>query len=640
MSDQFIPKSPKNIAIRPINKGMILNLPTNGLPDGSVTKAQNFIVQNQGPKRRPGWQSQAGAATIASNDRPSVDMGVLWNTAGTQKLLLIGTKFVHEVTLASGFTVKYWTYAAGTLSVSTTTATGSGTEWNHNFIQGGDSIILDADGSGDGPEEIAISSVTNDTTIVMATTPTGTYGAGTDYVIRRALQAASPYLVDFAVAENTLWVCDGDDERHLYEYDGTNFTVKVAYSTGTVSNTGTAVTGSGTAFDGNVMIGDYIVLDADGSSNPAEAISIASVDSATGLTLSESPTTNHSGVDYQIISGVTGIRAVCSFADRLWIANVYESSVRERQRIRWTNPANYNIFPAANFLDLPYTNGEILRLIPLGSMLIAYFDDCIYYGRATGITGLPYAFSRINTGGVGLVGTKAICEYLDGHFFVGQDDIYYLGADVGLKPIGSPVVRDTIRSCDYFNLIYVVPDPRNERIAFGFPTSNTRVEKVWSYYYKSQAWSYDNTTASFLAGTHVTTSTDWRLFRGTTGGALEDMTVAGTTDPSSAAIVGVIESGDYDFGLPNLNKTVSRLSVKVDNAPSVSLAFNAFGSVNRGVSFTSLGRISLSAGEDEGYVNFKETGSLFRWKLSTSSVVAPYTISEVVLRARQRGREV
>ncbi len=46
---------PVTYPIRPLNKGMIRNLPPNGLPEGSFLRVQNYRVHEYGLKRRGGF---------------------------------------------------------------------------------------------------------------------------------------------------------------------------------------------------------------------------------------------------------------------------------------------------------------------------------------------------------------------------------------------------------------------------------------------------------------------------------------------------------------------------------------------------------------------------------------------------------
>ena len=73
-------------------------------------------------------------------------------------------------------------------------------------------------------------------------------------------------------------------------------------------------------------------------------------------------------------------RVVRYFEDRLWIANTVEVDGEHRQRVRWSEPINFSRFKYENYVDLPYTEGSIINIVPLGSLLVLYFEDAIYFG--------------------------------------------------------------------------------------------------------------------------------------------------------------------------------------------------------------------------------------------------------------------
>ena len=55
MPDNIDYTGPTNFPIRPINKGMVRNLPTNAVPDGSFLRLQNYRVEQYGLKKRGGY---------------------------------------------------------------------------------------------------------------------------------------------------------------------------------------------------------------------------------------------------------------------------------------------------------------------------------------------------------------------------------------------------------------------------------------------------------------------------------------------------------------------------------------------------------------------------------------------------------
>lgn len=594
----FIPNDPVNVAIRPLNKGMILNLPTTALPSGAGVRADNFIVHTEGLYRRPGYEAFAANDQAETLDIPLYDIATGWNSSGVQAAVVIGSKYVNDITIYGGLSPVVWSYSVGAVKISGVyvSSRSASTNWltTTNELQAGDLFQIS-----DGSHIVEISSITTSNQLVLLSAPATSYSS-VAYNIRRTFNPTTSYLVDWTAADYKIIFADGS--RFLYYYKDSAF-------------------------------GDY----------------------ASGVT------------DYKP-------KCVVFFADRIWIGNIIESGAHYRQRIRWSSATDRTSFAAADYLDLPYSAGGIRRLVPLGDMLIAYLDDAVWYGRATNYTDLPYAFNRLETGGRGLVGTKAICSWLNSHYWVSQDDVFVTNVNGTVEAIGSPVVKETIRKCDNLSYVYVVPDPQNDSICFGFPETSTEIAKIWRYEYKAKAWSYDSVQATMLANPTIDLSYSWDdmvTYLGasdtwTDGGALiatwddaragatlrrlyysydgrlRKLSDTGSSDPGGAAINAVFDSADYDFGEPGLDKTVLSLSARIERAEGTTDAIDltVYGSGNRGTTWKSLGTIALAAAKDEGIVTFRMTGSIFRFRLACSTECGPFTITEVTLRVRGRGKEV
>ena len=216
-------------------------------------------------------------------------------------------------------------------------------------------------------------------------------------------------------------------------------------------------------------------------------------------------------------AGNAYIPVCCAFfKSRLWIGNISDGTDTWRQRIRWTQAGDYDDFADGGYIDLPYTQGAIKRLVPMGKALVAYFDDAIFVGLPTNQPSLPLAFQQIETGGRGLVGMKAVVPYMDGHFIVCQDNIYFFSLTNGLQPVGNPVVKRTIEECDDERRwkIYATHDLLNKCILFGFPKDGDEFEEVWAFNYESKSWSWIDLTGDFLAHANITGTVTWGSMTG------------------------------------------------------------------------------------------------------------------------------
>lgn len=380
---------------------------------------------------------------------------------------------------------------------------------------------------------------------------------------------------------------------------------------------------------------------------------------------------------------------------RLWLGGMTLDGVRYPGRIIWGKRSSpydpaFSERSDGEFLDIIGPKTEILRIEALGSLLVCYFGDAVYFGRPTNIVGLPYDFTLLNTGGIGLVGPRALCSVNDGHFFVGQDDVYFLSAAGGLEKIGSAVVDRTIDAYSgSLEHTVVVADPKESRVLFAFRNASGNFDEVWAFNYTYSSWYRMDIAGQSLSQVSRVTSITWDDFpQGVpTDPEWEAPTAADTwEDPAwkdkawaelmpstefarlvvvsdnqmyspaegnwlcelrGAAPAMVLESGDMDFGQPDVVKTATRLTVKLESVhdltgqedESAFIRFRVETSTNRGRTWKDHGWIVIGVGQDEGKLNFLHTGSMVRFRLTCGSNVAGYKVTEVGLRVRQRGLE-
>jgi len=381
-------------------------------------------------------------------------------------------------------------------------------------------------------------------------------------------------------------------------------------------------------------------------------------------------TINGTGADGITVNDLTESDTVTAFGNRLWIGGMSEDSRDERFRIRWTTVLNQDTFPLNQYVDLPVRRFGIRRLLPLGNLLVVYFEDGVYFGRPTNIVGLPYDFTPYDTGNIGLVGPRAITSWLDAHWFVGQDDIYSFSASRALERIGTRVVRDTINNPNVvLRDTIVTPDPVNERIVFQFFDISGNVPLLWCYYYKTQSWAtepffgqsvfYGRTVGGVRWNT-ITPGSTWEdskyfvawltarpvvsqesLYRSEHGSLRIYLTDARDDVRGSThlPIRVIIESGDFDFDKPNVVKCVTQLAMKLEAAVDTTTVFQVQVANNRGEDYRSVGDLVVDPGQDEGKVDFRLTGSLFRFRLTTEGTSRPWLMNEIVLVASEVGRE-
>lgn len=533
----------RNVALRPLNKGMIRNLSPQLLPAGSFYDVQNAIVTENGPLRRPGFSlSGIQGSALATSHWPLLDAFRFYNN-GSNEVLVITSTSVLKFDFITGFA----------------TITGGSDILTTDKINNADWTIIEQDGNA---------------------------------------------VVLFADGNDTLKSYDGTG---IEEWDDTYASPKT--------------------------------------------------------------------VEWS--------------ANRLFIGSPTAS---EGNKLVWSALANPSSLTETDYLTFNEEQDGIVRIKRMGNLLIVFFPRAIYFGRPTNEFNLPYAFTPIQTGGVGLVGKKALTEYDDGIFFVGQDDVYFFSANSSLVPIGSPIVKEMIKNCSRKEAIYCATDPINDSLIVGVPGGDDNIEELWYFNYKAKAWSHAPVSCDMIATLGVYTSLRW-----TDSGTENDystnpdndpstqtMTLEGTLveswggtnnfadagfsswrsleksvsvndlfiasdgqlfysndlaniDASAGNIALLLETGDIDLNLPDVDKTFNRLSLKVDRIMDTPILFNVFTSHDRGRNWNYKGDMRIDADEDETYINFRAKGSTCRFRIVSNSSSDPYIVNEIVIRGRARG---
>lgn len=607
-------RRPRFETFRPLTKGIVSNTPTQAIPKEAFYDVYSYWPHERGLKRREAFREAFAGAQVLDVDLPPRQLVFYWDSSGDKQTLLLGRKYLYSASVSGGFTRIPWSFTPEGDDPTTGTLTDEDSVWHFkvaglNFddenVENGDVLILDPDDTGNGTEYLNIIGITTtDTTydtLMLRAFPgpqNWTDGSTPEYRIDRTFRGSGDYTVDWVTVGGDIYFADKSGRGPLV-YDGSTF---------------------------------------------EELEDDASLGATT-------------------LANMSAVTCVAHFDDRLWLGGMAEPGGDYRYRIRWSNKVNYDAFPAAQYLDLPYSHSEILRLIPLGNLLVAYFADAIFFGRVSNIVNQPVVFTRMDSGGVGLVGPRAITSWIDGHYFVGQDDIYFFSGSSALQRIGSPVLRRTIEKTNTKSAIQVTPDPDNNRIVFLFPISGTT--EMWSFNYKTGGWTRDPVSASMI----TTTGPVERLSIGDLGETYADITAVAAAYPriqEMGATVGEItfyrgsggkvyklidaadaipcgfESGDVDLDTPDMEKTFLRLGIKIDRVllSGESVRFSVHTSHDRGRTWHPLDRdLVIGPNEDEGSVDFRETGSMFRFKVHSTSAVRSYIVEEWTLKYRLRGME-
>ena len=584
----------------------------------------NYRVMRDGLRRSPGAALFGAQGDV--NDTPYVDIVVFWQTDGSQVPCLLTSRFFYTINAYSAPTATGWDYTTGTCNVSgvTVTAVGGGDseDWDAtNHCLGYDSTgatgCVSHNGRGDwirfngAGNWYEIEKISSGTALTLATSA-GTI-SGATFEIRRCFHPDNVHLLD--------WTVCPDPDADPLEYQ--------------------------------LYITDYerqpLVYDSGGDS----------------FALHTQKDEDAGALDY-----VCG--CMCYYGERLWIGNLIEDgSEYYQQRIRWSDVGDPQTFTSTSFIDLPYTSSEIMRIVPMGSLLVVYFVDCIYLGRASSDPNLPYVFFRVETGGVGLTGVRAVCEALNGNMFLGKDDVYFLSSE-GLRPLNAP--DELIEGCSQKNRVYLVIDPERNRLIVGTPISGGQMTDLWCYNFKTDAWSRDTAFGyTFLAApifqgdyswndltdSGILSDDSWNVgmvdipswsslsnphevrsvFAGDNSGYIHQfLDSSGTVN--STSVPQEIVTGDMDFNAPERDKAFTMVRMRLREIISQSIDFIVCSSDDSGESWKVLGALRILAGKREGKLNFRKIGSTMRFKFLTFTRTPEYTVVEISFRVAIRGEEV
>ena len=168
MSDtsRYVPfqiPDPKNVAIRPLNGGMVCDMAADAITPGQFLVVQNYHPTLRGLKRRPGFSYFGpNSSQVSSADWPLLDAAPLWSLTGSNSAALITARYLYALSGTSAPSQKYWTYTTGTVSVSGATATGSGTAWATaaSQLMAGDLFVANN-------TEYTITNITSDTSLLI-----------------------------------------------------------------------------------------------------------------------------------------------------------------------------------------------------------------------------------------------------------------------------------------------------------------------------------------------------------------------------------------------------------------------------------------------------------------------------------------
>ena len=307
-------------------------------------------------------------------------------------------------------------------------------------------------------------------------------------------------------------------------------------------------------------------------------------------------------------------------------------------RIRWSLSSDMRNFTnVLNYIDLPEQNGEIISLLSDGQRLIAYLNTAIYYAVSTGDATLPFSFLKLETAGIGLIAQQAVCRIPNGHVFVGLNGIYLM-TNLTITAIGAPVVDVTIRKLKNPAITECYYNETRNIVFFAFAVNSaTHKDQKWALNLDTKSWSMieDNTDHLLVNGLYVADSEGpfkmrhFEIYSDGTAKLQQGEIAESSGDSADLQLI----TGDLDFGDGDQVKEFFRIKFNIDEnefgaVRDQSLLYTISYSTDFGVTYKQIpGQLRIPVGQQEGYLTFRAIGNYIRFKIVSTSAVAPYTIT-------------
>lgn len=384
-----------------------------------------------------------------------------------------------------------------------------------------------------------------------------------------------------------------------------------------------------------------------------------------------------------------GARAIGYNGGRVLLAGTTEAL--GAVRLRWSSATDNTEFSPDDYVDFTGSQGAIMTLRNIEDYIFVALEDGVAVGQPWGVDGAlstPWVFRPIASGGAAPCGPRAIVSVPSGLIFVGSDDLYTFSplkrtekGDYSVEQVKCPV-RDLIVGHPRTDKILLRYDPFNSRILVALPQTNTTYNDILSWCLSNNEWSHRGLSFAFTAlnlfSSHIAESWDdwlgdnrswdsaalqksWMAFtmgyssigfvavddRGVPYYATRDSGVDRHVDLTAGVVnalpvTRIFETADYDLGIPDDDKTVYKLSMRLrsDLERVDPIRVLLYGSTTKGRAWKALGTLLWRPEDDEAEVHFRLKGNVVRFRFVTSSAVPRWTLEEFVMRLRASGHQI
>jgi len=368
----------------------------------------------------------------------------------------------------------------------------------------------------------------------------------------------------------------------------------------------------------------------------------------------------------------TGAACIRSYKNYLFAGNAESpAGTRQQSRLYWSDPGDAHTWPASNYLDLDADDGDyIVGMEILGNELIVFKERKIY--AVTYVGGIYEFYSEARMSGVGCGAQGSIVPIFSELLFYGIESYYsFNGRDVEslsdkLKDIVTyaiqPSYRTTIRGITYEEkdqIWWLVP------IDATTASGNTHVMVLdysrdgWTIFTNTAAclgWYNQTSDLTFgdLAAAYSAYNTAWgdRLFlsnaaliaAGSPNGYILDCGTAGVAADLGVSYEGFWRSRWIDFGMPDINKRITRITVYIDKEVETEAAdYNLYLYVYKDWDRSTIASSqTVSVYGDlpvlERRVDFTMSCRAMQLQIGSTLKDQPFTIHKIVIEYSSKGR--
>jgi hypothetical protein len=279
------------------------------------------------------------------------------------------------------------------------------------------------------------------------------------------------------------------------------------------------------------------------------------------------------------LTTVSICETLSAFIGRLFLGATTESGTYFPDRVRWSIIEDDSDWTGtgSGYIDLNDTDGEIVKILPLGGMLVAYKNSSIYNLYPTGDRD-DAIVKQVQSPAIGCLapGTvKAVVnrEGLPAHIFLGQGlggvNVYMYTTNI-LQPIGDDIkeeLRDNMSAHQRKNAFAAVDYKRNQYMFFVAYEGETFPKQAWTYDIDTGQWkSWELANAITCAGVWETTEADstideWTLLLGEETSLVKWLDSAAYQDHDGTNVTLTAISGDYSMSERAKYGTIYRLHV-------------------------------------------------------------------------------